>query len=84
VSGARQLFYEQGVEKTSLADIADGSGVPIGNVYYYFKTKDELVEAVIDSHAEDISRHEHSSRAIAHDSGGSSAGALDRLAGLKP
>src|SRR2546423_1746286 len=54
VSSARQLFYEQGVEKTSLADIADGSGVPIGNVYYYFKTKDELVEAVIDCHAADI------------------------------
>jgi TetR/AcrR family transcriptional regulator, transcriptional repressor for nem operon len=54
VAGARQLLYQQGVEKTTLADIADASDVPIGNVYYYFKTKDELIEAVIESHAQEI------------------------------
>jgi AcrR family transcriptional regulator len=44
----------QGVESTTLADIAQAADVPVGNVYYYFKTKDDLVHAVIDAHAEEI------------------------------
>jgi AcrR family transcriptional regulator len=38
------------VEKTTLADIAAAADVPLGNVYYYFKTKDALVAAVIESY----------------------------------
>ena len=38
---------EQGIEKTTLADIAQAADVPVGNIYYYFKTKDELVRAVV-------------------------------------
>lgn len=44
---ARQLFHCQGVANTTLSDISESSGVPLGNVYYYFKTKQELVLAVI-------------------------------------
>jgi TetR/AcrR family transcriptional regulator, transcriptional repressor for nem operon len=51
VAGARDVFHQQGVEKTTLAEIAQAADVPVGNVYYYFKTKDELVAAAIDSHA---------------------------------
>ena len=54
VAGAREVIHRQGVEKTTIADIAQEAGVPVGNVYYYFKTKDELVEAAIDSHVRDI------------------------------
>src|SRR2546430_809763 len=54
VCGAREVIHQQGVEKTTIADIAQASEVPVGNVYYYFKTKDELVEAAIDSHARDV------------------------------
>jgi TetR/AcrR family transcriptional repressor of nem operon len=54
VEGARLVLHQQGVEKTTLADIAQAADVPVGNVYYYFKTKDELVQAVIDAHAQDI------------------------------
>jgi AcrR family transcriptional regulator len=54
VAGARQLIHQQGVEKTTIADIAQAASVPAGNVYYYFKTKDELVEAAIESHALDV------------------------------
>ena len=46
--------HQQGVEKTTLADIAQAADVPVGNVYYYFKTKDELVQAAIDAHAQQI------------------------------
>jgi TetR/AcrR family transcriptional repressor of nem operon len=54
VEGARLLLRQQGVEKTTLADIAQAAHVPVGNVYYYFKTKDELVQAAIDAQAQDI------------------------------
>src|SRR3984893_662604 len=54
VSAASDLLYEQGVENTTLADIAHAADVPLGNVYYYFKTKDEIVSAVIEAHVHDI------------------------------
>ncbi|MEV6323457.1 TetR/AcrR family transcriptional regulator [Nocardia sp. NPDC051787] len=46
-AAAARVFHEQGVEKTTIADIARSAEVPVGNVYYYFKTKDQLVEAAI-------------------------------------
>jgi AcrR family transcriptional regulator len=54
VEGARLVVHRQGVEKTTIADIARAADVPVGNVYYYFKTKDELVQAAIDAQAQDI------------------------------
>ncbi|MFZ6183618.1 TetR/AcrR family transcriptional regulator [Nannocystis pusilla] len=43
---ALKLFSEHGVEGTSLQMIADALGVTKAAVYYYFKTKDEIAEAV--------------------------------------
>ncbi len=54
IAGASEVIHQQGVEKTTIADIAQAADVPVGNVYYYFKTKDQLVEAAIESHARDI------------------------------
>jgi TetR/AcrR family transcriptional regulator, transcriptional repressor for nem operon len=54
IEGAREVLYAQGVERTTLADIAEAADVPVGNVYYYFKTKDELVDAVVASHLDDV------------------------------
>jgi AcrR family transcriptional regulator len=54
VSGARSVIHQHGVEKTTIADIAEAAQVPVGNVYYYFKTKGELVQAAIDAQAEEI------------------------------
>ncbi len=48
VEAADQLFYRQGYEHTSFSDIADAVGISRGNFYYYFKTKDEILDAVID------------------------------------
>ena len=50
VAAARQMVHQQGVESTTLADIAQAAGVPLGNVYYYFKTKDDIIQAVVESH----------------------------------
>jgi AcrR family transcriptional regulator len=49
VESARDLLYEQGVQRTTLAQIAERADVPQGNVYYYYKSRDELVQAVIES-----------------------------------
>jgi AcrR family transcriptional regulator len=48
VAAADRLFYERGFQATSFSDIAEAAGVPKGNFYYYFKTKDALLEGVID------------------------------------
>ena len=48
IAAARQVLYEHGIEQATLADIAVAAEVPLGNVYYYFKTKDALVSAVIE------------------------------------
>lgn len=52
VESATALFHEQGVHRTTLAGVAERADVPLGNIYYYFKTKDELVGAVLDSYLE--------------------------------
>ena len=48
VAAADKLFHEQGVNTTTLANIAQLADVPLGNVYYYFKSKDSIVIAVIE------------------------------------
>jgi AcrR family transcriptional regulator len=50
VKSAQALIHEQGAHRTTLADIAERAEVPLGNVYYYFKSKDELIGAVLDSY----------------------------------
>lgn len=47
VEAADRLFYEQGFEPTSFADIAAAVRLSRGNFYYHFKTKDEILQAVI-------------------------------------
>jgi len=47
VQAAGKLFHEQGVSVTTLANIAQLADVPLGNVYYYFKTKEAIISDVI-------------------------------------
>jgi TetR/AcrR family transcriptional repressor of nem operon len=54
VASATELLHQRGVQRTSLADIAQAADVPVGNVYYYFKTRDDLIRAAIDSREESI------------------------------
>lgn len=48
VESADKLFHEQGVSTTTLANIAQLADVPLGNVYYYFKSKESIILAVIE------------------------------------
>ncbi|RDV01876.1 TetR/AcrR family transcriptional regulator [Undibacter mobilis] len=47
VTTADRLFYENGYEHTSFADIAAAVNISRGNFYYHFKAKDEILTAVI-------------------------------------
>lgn len=47
IEAADQLFYEQGFEHTSFAQIAQAVGISRGNFYYHFRTKDDILDAVI-------------------------------------
>lgn len=47
VEAADQIFYQRGYEHTSFADIAAAVQISRGNFYYHFKSKDEILAAVI-------------------------------------
>ncbi len=47
VEEADKLFYQQGFEHTSFAQIADVVGISRGNFYHHFKSKDDILDAVI-------------------------------------
>ncbi len=49
VEAALELAYRDGFQAASIADIAKEADVPVGNVYYYFKTRDQIGDAVIDA-----------------------------------
>jgi AcrR family transcriptional regulator len=48
VAAARARFLSEGVDGASLRAIASDAGTSIGMVYYYFKTKDDLLFAVVE------------------------------------
>ncbi|MGB5650311.1 MAG: TetR/AcrR family transcriptional regulator, partial [Sedimenticolaceae bacterium] len=56
VEAANRLFYHQGYNQTSFSDVVQAANVPRGNIYYYFKTKDEILEAAVNYRTERISQ----------------------------
>src|SRR5271170_7907859 len=60
VQTAAKLAHRQGFRKTTLADIAGEAQVPLGNVYYYFKTKDELGAAVVEHRLKELGKLQQS------------------------
>ncbi len=53
VASARKLFYEHGYDGTSFSQIVDATGLFRGNIYHYFKTKDDILQAVIARYLDD-------------------------------
>ena len=72
VSTADQLFYAAGYDHTSFATIADAVGLSRGNFYHHFKTKDEILAAVIE-------RRTDQTRAMLDEWASSSASPRERL-----
>lgn len=54
IDAADSLFYRRGYNQTSFQDISDATGIPRGNFYYYFKTKDEILDAVVNMRIEEL------------------------------
>ncbi|RAY14794.1 TetR/AcrR family transcriptional regulator [Actinomadura craniellae] len=48
VDTALRLFRERGYEATTMRAIAKEAGVSVGNAYYYFGSKEELIQAYYD------------------------------------
>lgn len=48
IEAAATLFHQRGYAEVSLYDIAAAAGMKQGNVYYYFKTKQDLATAVLE------------------------------------
>lgn len=55
VDVARQLFAKNGLENTTMNDIAQQSGKGRRTLYTYFKSKDEIYYAVIEGELERLS-----------------------------
>jgi len=54
VRAARRLFGDRGFQATAMDDIATASRVAKGAIYHYFKTKDDLFEAVFEQVSHDL------------------------------
>lgn len=48
LDAAEQVFYDKGVSRTSLADIAAKAGVTRGAIYWHFENKGDLFTAMFD------------------------------------
>jgi AcrR family transcriptional regulator len=48
IQAAEKVTYRHGFGSAALADIAKEARVPLGNIYYYFKTKNEIGDAIVE------------------------------------
>lgn len=54
LAAARDLYFERGVDRTSIEDITRAAGVAHGTFYLYFQTKDDAVNAVMADVASEV------------------------------
>ena len=56
VGSAKKEFLEKGIDKSSMREIAAGSNMTVGNLYRYFKNKEELNSFIVGETLEEINR----------------------------
>jgi len=49
LDAARDAFVEHGYDGTRIAEIARGAGISEGSIYSYYKTKNDLMQAVLNA-----------------------------------
>lgn len=54
IDAAAAVIHAEGYAGTTLARVAQAAKVPLGNVYYWFRTKDELAGAVVEARVEQV------------------------------
>lgn len=67
VAAATHLFARRGIAATTMAEIADGAGLAASSLYYWFRSKQQILEVIIEdvnraplSFAEEVARGEGS------------------------
>lgn len=50
LSVTRHLMAEKGVPATTLADISQAAGISQGTLFYYYKSKDDLIYDILEQH----------------------------------
>lgn len=48
IDAAEEVMFTRGLSQTSLADVADAAGVTRGAIYWHFKNKSDLFEAMVE------------------------------------
>ena len=56
VDSAKKEFLKKGIEGSSMRDIAAGSSMTVGNLYRYFKSKEELNDYIVGETLKEIDR----------------------------
>ena len=54
IAAARELFHTQGYEKTTIRHVMEKLGIAKGTIYHYFRSKEELLEAVVSETVDEI------------------------------
>lgn len=57
IEAGTRLIVQKGIEKTSLADIAEEAGISKGSLYYYYASKNELIFDITEAHINQISEN---------------------------
>ncbi len=54
ITAARELFHTQGYEKTTMRHVMDKLGIAKGTIYHYFRSKEEMLEAVVSEMVDEL------------------------------
>ncbi len=77
IRAAEELFREKGCDETSVSDIVRKVGVAQGTFYYYFESKDDILDAVLDHYLKD-----HLEPAIRNIMADGSLGTMPKIQGI--
>jgi AcrR family transcriptional regulator len=59
IASARRLFQTKEYDNTTMQDVMDELKIAKGTIYYYFKSKEELLEAVVETMVDEDVAHKH-------------------------
>jgi AcrR family transcriptional regulator len=57
LAAAQQVFADKGYHDTTIADVARGTGLSYGVVYWYFESKDDLFQALMTAEEDALRAH---------------------------
>src|SRR4051794_7119852 len=49
LAAARELFADRGLDRTTIAEIAERADIAIGSFYNYFRSKEQLLDALLEA-----------------------------------